>query len=100
MAYIDYILHQYATEYRELGVVQTYFRLGHNLPPWLPGPDSSVRNGWEESLQLSDNTECFIAGGIYEKKLEPFLVQKNEIDLVQYGSDDTKTHRKIKHILG
>ena len=49
---------------------------------------------------LSDNTECFIAGGIYEKKLEPFLVQKNEIDLVQYGSDDTKTHRKIKHILG
>ena len=49
---------------------------------------------------LSDNTEFFIAGGIYEKKLEPFLVHKNEIDVVQYGSDDTKTHRKIKHILG
>ena len=47
---------------------------------------------------LSENTECFIAGGIYEKKLDPFLVQKNEIDVVQYGSDDTKTHRKIKHI--
>jgi 5-deoxy-glucuronate isomerase len=28
------------------------------------------------------------------------LVSKNEIDVVQYGSDDTKTHRKIKHILG
>ena len=49
---------------------------------------------------LSDSTECFIAGGIYEKKLEAFLVQKKEIDTVQYGSDDTKTHRKIKHILG
>ena len=49
---------------------------------------------------LSDSAECFIAGGIYDQKLEPFLVHKNEIDIVQYGSDDTKTHRKIKHILG
>ena len=49
---------------------------------------------------ISDSTECFIAGGIYDKKLEPFLVEKKEIDVVQYGSDDTKTHRKIKHILG
>ena len=49
---------------------------------------------------LSESTECFIAGGIYEKKLEPFLVLQNELDVVQYGSDDTKTHRKIKHILG
>jgi 5-deoxy-glucuronate isomerase len=49
---------------------------------------------------LSDTAECFIAGGIYENKLEAFLVSKNEIDIVQYGSDDTKTHRKIKHILG
>ena len=49
---------------------------------------------------LSEDTEFFIAGGIYEKKFNPFLVTKNEIDVVQYGSDDTKTHRKIKHILG
>ena len=49
---------------------------------------------------LSDSAECFIAGGIYEKKLEAFLVPQKEIDMVQYGSDDTKTHRKIKHILG
>jgi 5-deoxy-glucuronate isomerase len=49
---------------------------------------------------LSESTECFIAGGMYEKKLEPFLVLQKELDVVQYGSDDTKTHRKIKHILG
>ena len=48
---------------------------------------------------LSEDTEFFIAGGIYEKT-QSFLVTKNEIDVVQYGSDDTKTHRKIKHILG
>lgn len=44
--------------------------------------------------------EIFIAGAKYEKTLKPFAVRSNEIDLVQYGSDDTKTHRKIKHILG
>ena len=32
--------------------------------------------------------------------LTPFAVRADEIDIVQYGSDDTKTHRKIKHILG
>jgi len=49
---------------------------------------------------VSDETEVFIAGGVYEETLAPFAVMADEIDLVQYGSDDTKTHRKIKHILG
>ncbi|MGC6454360.1 MAG: 5-deoxy-glucuronate isomerase [Candidatus Puniceispirillaceae bacterium] len=47
---------------------------------------------------MSEETETFIAGAKYDKVLEPFDVR--EPDLVQYGSDDTKTHRKIKHILG
>ena len=46
----------------------------------------------------SDETETFIAGAKYDKVLEPFDVRVP--DKVQYGSDDTKTHRKIKHILG
>ena len=46
------------------------------------------------------DTETFIAGAKYDKVLEPFDVRADGIDLVQYGSDDTKTHRKIKHILG
>jgi len=48
----------------------------------------------------SDETETFIAGAKYDKVLDPFDVRADGIDLVQYGSDDTKTHRKIKHILG
>ena len=48
----------------------------------------------------SNKTETFIAGAKYDKVLEPFDVRKAEIDLVQYGSDETKTHRKLKHILG
>jgi len=48
----------------------------------------------------SDGAEIFIAGAKYDRALDPFAVMRDEIDLVQYGSDDTKTHRKIKHILG
>lgn len=46
------------------------------------------------------DTETFVAGGRYDKVLDPFEIREAELDKVQYGSDDTKTHRKIKHILG
>jgi 5-deoxy-glucuronate isomerase len=46
------------------------------------------------------DTEVFIAGAKFAETLRPFSVRADEIDKVQYGSDDTKTHRKIKHILG
>jgi 5-deoxy-glucuronate isomerase len=45
-------------------------------------------------------TEVFIAGARFSETLRPFAVRGAEIDRVQYGSDETKTHRKIKHILG
>ncbi len=46
------------------------------------------------------DTEVFIAGAKFAETLRPFAVRAADIDKVQYGSDDTKTHRKIKHILG
>jgi 5-deoxy-glucuronate isomerase len=49
---------------------------------------------------VSDTTETFIAGARYDKVLDPFEVRAADIDMVQYGSDETKTHRRIKHILG
>ena len=44
--------------------------------------------------------EVFVAGARFDTVLAPFAVRAADIDPVQYGSDDTKTHRKIKHILG
>lgn len=44
--------------------------------------------------------EVFIAGAKFDGILTPFAVRAADIDKIQYGSDDTKTHRKIKHILG
>ncbi|MDA3921289.1 MAG: 5-deoxy-glucuronate isomerase [Salinisphaera sp.] len=49
---------------------------------------------------VSDRAEVFVAGAKYAETLKPFVVMSSDIDQVQYGSDDTKTHRKIKHILG
>jgi 5-deoxy-glucuronate isomerase len=49
---------------------------------------------------LTDKAEVFVAGAKYAETLKPFAVRAHELDKVQYGSDETKTHRKIKHILG
>lgn len=46
------------------------------------------------------DTETFVAGAKFAETLRPFAVRVGDLDVVQYGSDDTKTHRKIKHILG
>lgn len=51
-------------------------------------------------IGLSEAAEVFVAGARFDGVLEPFVVRGADIDVVQYGSDDTKTHRKIKHILG
>ena len=48
----------------------------------------------------SEEAEVFVAGAKFDRTLVPFDVRADSLDLVQYGSDDTKTHRKIKHILG
>jgi 5-deoxy-glucuronate isomerase len=48
----------------------------------------------------SDHAEVFIAGAKFDEELTPFAVRAADIDKIQYGSDDTKTHRKIKHIFG
>jgi len=45
------------------------------------------------------DTETFIAGAKYGETLTPFAVRSGDLDLVQYGSDDTKTHRKINTYL-
>jgi 5-deoxy-glucuronate isomerase len=48
----------------------------------------------------SDSAEVFVAGAKCDEVHTPFAIRAADIDPVQYGSDDTKTHRKIKHILG
>ena len=71
------------------------------LDVWDGEPEGVyVPSGVKTSFDAINDTEVFIAGAKFDKTLEPFAVRADEIDMVQYGSDDTKTHRKIKHILG
>lgn len=59
-----------------------------------------VPNDTGARMTARTDTETFIAGAKFADTLTPFAVRAADLDLVQYGSDDTKTHRKIKHILG
>jgi len=82
---------------------KTFDQLGNRgLDVWDGEPEGAyVPVGAKVRLVCqSEKTETFIAGAKYDKVLEPFDVREADIDLVQYGSDETKTHRKIKHILG
>lgn len=47
-----------------------------------------------------DGTEIAVAGGLCEKGYEPFRVPPEEVSMVDVGSNETKTHRRIFHILG
>ncbi len=51
-------------------------------------------------IKAETPTEVFVAGAKCTEAYAPFVVRAEHIDLVQYGSDETKTHRKIKHLLG
>lgn len=69
---------------------------------WGGKPDSVyVPPGAAATITATtDNAEVFVAGGRTGGGDEPFRIQTDDVDTVQYGSDDTKTHRRIYHILG
>ncbi|MEM9212220.1 MAG: 5-deoxy-glucuronate isomerase [Pseudomonadota bacterium] len=66
------------------------------------GEPSGVYVPARMTAEMTAITDCevFVAGAKFDETYIPFAVMPDDIDPVQYGSDDTKTHRKIKHILG
>lgn len=81
---------------------QTFADIGHRgVDVWDGEPEGVyVPSGAAARITARTETEVFVAGARFGETLRPFAVRAPEIDVVQYGSDDTKTHRKIKHILG
>lgn len=81
---------------------QTYDAVGKRNHIWERDPEGVyVPVGMAAKMTcVSDQAEIFVAGAQHDEVYEPFVVRESDIDPVQYGSDDTKTHRKIKHILG
>ena len=81
---------------------ETFARIGNRgTDVWDGEPEGVyVPTDLPARITALTDTEVFIAGAQYRETLKPFAVRAADLDLVQYGSDDTKTHRKIKHILG
>jgi 5-deoxy-glucuronate isomerase len=81
---------------------QTYTDIGHRGVDVWDGEPEGVYIPTDAATRITarTDTETFIAGAKFAQTLRPFAVRAADIDTVQYGSDDTKTHRKIKHILG
>ena len=81
---------------------ETFAAIGNRgVDVWDGEPEGVyVPSGSGARITALTETEVFIAGARFAETLRPFAVRAADIDRVQYGSDDTKTHRKIKHILG
>ena len=81
---------------------ETFAAIGNRgLDVWDGDPEGVyVPQDTRARITALTDTETFIAGAKFNETLRPFAVRADELDVVQYGSDDTKTHRKIKHILG
>lgn len=47
-----------------------------------------------------NHTEIAIAGGKCDHEYEPFRITPEQVEMVDVGSSETKTHRRIFHILG
>jgi 5-deoxy-glucuronate isomerase len=81
---------------------ETFADIGNRgVDVWDGEPEGVyVPSGMAARITARTETEVFVAGAKFAETLRPFAVRSGDLDVVQYGSDDTKTHRKIKHILG
>jgi 5-deoxy-glucuronate isomerase len=84
------------------GIAERYDSVGERETIWENDPSAvyvPVACTAEITCRSTD-AEIFVAGARFDQSYQPFAVRPADIDKVQYGSDETKTHRKIKHILG
>ncbi len=68
---------------------------------WDGPPEGAyIPTGAAALITARTDCEVFVAGAAFDQVLTAFAIRAADIDPIQYGSDETKTHRKIKHILG
>ncbi len=82
---------------------ETYKDIGVRTEDVFDGDPEGVYVPTDTAARFTCRTataEVFIAGAKFAETLKPFDVRTKDLDRVQYGSDDTKTHRRIAHILG
>jgi 5-deoxy-glucuronate isomerase len=81
---------------------QEFKNVGHRANIW-DGPADSVYCGTCPRVTvraLRDGTEIAVAGGVCTQPFAPFRIMPEEVQVVDVGSKDTHSRRKICHILG
>lgn len=79
----------------------TFETVGGRTGVWA-GPADSVYAGPDAEIRITalDDCEIAIAGGRWSEPMTPFRVSPEEVDMVDVGSNETKSRRRIFHILG
>lgn len=81
---------------------QTFSRVGQRVDIWSGNADS-VYCGTGAGVTVTarrDSTEIAIAGGACAEKFAPFRITPDEVEMVEVGSHDTHSRRRIFHVLG
>ena len=87
----------------DIEVNGTSFRsVGQRQDIWS-GKADSVYAGSGAAVRVranQDGTEVAVAGGVCDKAFPPFRVLPDEVEVVDVGSIETRSHRRIFHLLG
>ena len=81
---------------------QTFSGVGRRADIWSGNADS-VYCGTGAGVTVSalrDGTEIAVAGGACAKNFAPFRITPEEVEMVEVGSHDTHSRRRIFHVLG
>ena len=81
---------------------KSFSRVGHRASIW-DGPADSVYCGTCPRVTvraLRDGTEVAVAGGVCATPFAPFRISPEEVQMVEVGSKETHSRRRIFHILG
>jgi len=81
---------------------QTFSGVGRRVDIWSGNADSVYcgTGARVTVLAVCDGTEVAVAGGACAEKFAPFRITPEEVEMVEVGSHDTHSRRRIFHVLG
>jgi 5-deoxy-glucuronate isomerase len=80
---------------------ETFSNLGGRTSVW-DGKADSVYAGPNVDVVITGRSDCeiAIAGGLWDRPAAAFRIRPEDVDMVEVGSNETKSRRRIFHILG
>ena len=81
---------------------QEFSGVGRRADIWSGNADSVYcgTGGRVTVSAVRDGTEVAVAGGVCAEKFAPFRITPEEVEMVEVGSHDTHSRRRIFHVLG